>query len=166
MKEIILRINGLIDDSIVDGPGLRFVIFLQGCMHNCRGCHNPETHDPNGGYIISLEEILFKIKSNSLLSGVTFSGGEPFLQADALCHLAREIKKLKLNIIIYTGFVWEYLITNKIYLELLRETDILIDGRFDINKRNLELKFRGSENQRIINTQESLRTKKICLIKL
>jgi anaerobic ribonucleoside-triphosphate reductase activating protein len=157
-----LRVFDLINDSIVDGPGLRFCVFVQGCLHNCKGCHNPMSHDLNGGYLVSNDKIICAIKENPLLDGVTFSGGEPFLQAVALTNLAIEVKKLGLNIVTYTGFLWEELIKNNIYLNLLYQTDILIDGRFDISKRDLSLKFRGSSNQRVIDVKKSFINKKIC----
>ena len=98
-----LRLAGVIRESIVDGPGIRLVIFTQGCPHHCEGCHNPETHDPAGGYISQPENILNAIRQNPLLQGVTFSGGEPFAQAPALAELGRRIRKLGLGIMTYTG---------------------------------------------------------------
>ena len=108
-----LRIAGTVNDSIVDGPGIRFSIFVQGCPHNCEGCHNPQTHDFNGGAIFTTEELLDKVKGNPLLDGVTFSGGEPFCQAEALAKLGKDIKALGLNIITYTGYTFEQLYENR-----------------------------------------------------
>ena len=155
-----LRIAGTANDSIVDGPGIRFTIFTQGCPHHCPGCHNPQTHDFNGGKITDTAELLEKIKSNPLLDGVTFSGGEPFCQAEVLAQLGAEIKKSELNIITYTGFEFEYLYENRDkngYGKLLEITDYLIDGQFIEAEKDWQIKFRGSRNQRYIDCQESLK---------
>jgi anaerobic ribonucleoside-triphosphate reductase activating protein len=154
-----IRIAGTVNDSIVDGVGIRFTIFTQGCPHHCEGCHNPETHDFNGGYDVDSAELLEKIKGNPLLDGVTFSGGEPFMQADVLADLAVEIKKLGLNIITYTGFTFEELYENRDkngWGRLLEMTDYLIDGKFEIDKKDWEIKFRGSSNQRYLDCAASL----------
>ena len=155
-----LRIAGTVNDSIVDGPGIRFTIFVQGCPHDCKGCHNPQTHDFNGGIIISTEVLLEKIKGNPLLDGVTFSGGEPFCQAQALASLGKEIKKLGLNIVTYTGYTFEKLFESRDqnnWDELFKVTDILIDGPFILEQKDWEIKFRGSSNQRYIDCQESIK---------
>ena len=155
-----IRIAGTENDSIVDGPGFRFTIFTQGCPHNCPGCHNPQTHDFNGGNVVDTDELFQKILANPLLDGVTFSGGEPFCQAASLCDLGKRIKEHGLDIITYTGFTWEYLIENadenNCYRELLEISDFVIDGKFEMDKKSLDLHFRGSSNQRIINTKKSL----------
>lgn len=159
-----LRIAGTVNDSIVDGPGIRFTVFVQGCPHNCKGCHNPQTHDFNGGTVISTEALLDKIKGNPLLDGVTFSGGEPFCQAEALAHLGREIKKLGLNVVTYTGYTFENLYEEREqnhWNELLEVTDVLIDGPFILEQKDWEIKFRGSSNQRYIDCQESLKIGKV-----
>ena len=104
-----LRIAGLVNDSIVDGPGIRYTIFVQGCPHHCPGCHNPDTHSFSGGSITDTGELLEKIKQNPLLDGVTFSGGEPFCQAAVLAELGKQIKQLGLNIVTYTGYTFEEL---------------------------------------------------------
>lgn len=154
-----LRIAGTVNDSIVDGPGIRFTVFVQGCPHNCKGCHNPQTHDFSGGTLTTTEELLDKIKSNPLLDGVTFSGGEPFCQSEALSELGKEIKKLGLNIVTYTGYTFEQLYndrTERHWHELLEVTDVLIDGPFILEQKDWEIKFRGSSNQRYIDCQKSL----------
>lgn len=160
-----LKLAGTVNDSIVDGPGMRFTVFVQGCPHRCKGCHNPHTHDFEGGEDVTLESLLEKIKSNPLLDGVTFSGGEPFCQAKPLYELALEIKKLGINIVTYTGYRFEYLTENaneeNFYSELLSVTDYLVDGPFELDKRNILLKFRGSSNQRIIDVKKSLAEKKV-----
>lgn len=152
-----LRIAGTISDSIVDGPGIRYVIFTQGCHHNCPGCHNPQTHDFNGGFNADFDQILFEIKNHRLLQGVTFSGGEPFDQALALLPYAKAIKALSKNLMIYTGYVYEELIKkhdNAIH-ELLNYADYLVDGPFLIQQKNLTLSYRGSENQRVIDLNKT-----------
>ncbi len=157
MSEI--RIAGTVNDSIVDGPGIRFTIFVQGCPHHCKDCHNPQTHDFNGGEIIDTDMIFEKIKSNPLLDGVTFSGGEPFCQAEALAELGRKIKSVGLNIVTYTGYTFEELYSNRDknhWSELLKITNILIDGKFISELKSWETKFRGSSNQRYIDCQVSL----------
>jgi len=155
-----IRIAGIIKESIVDGPGIRMVVFAQGCKHNCSGCHNPGTHSFDGGTLITVDQILEKAKSNPMLDGITFSGGEPFEQAESFAVLAKKAKMLSLNIVTYTGYTYEYLLKNSSRQrgcsELLGETDILIDGRYEQDKRNLLIKFRGSENQRIIDVKRSL----------
>ena len=155
-----LRIAGIEPESFVDGPGIRMTIFTQGCHHHCPGCQNPQTHDFAGGHFIDIEEILAMIDENPLLDGVTFSGGDPMEQSAALIPLAREIKERGMNLIIYTGYTYERLMELKDerpdFFELLTFADILIDGPFVMAKRSLELKFRGSSNQRIIDVQESL----------
>ncbi len=155
-----LRIAGTVNDSIVDGEGIRFTIFTQGCPHHCEGCHNPQTHDFNGGIVVNTDELLEKIKENPLLDGVTFSGGEPFCQARELAVLGKKIKSLGLNITTYTGYTFEELYTNRYknhWEELLAVTDILIDGHFIQELKDWTIKFRGSSNQRYIDCQESIK---------
>lgn len=156
----LLRIAGIEPESFVDGPGIRMTIFTQGCPHHCPGCHNPQTHDFKGGHFISIDEILSMIDENPLLDGVTFSGGDPMEQAAALMPLAREIKERGMNLVIYTGYTYERLMAlsneRPDMFELLTFADILIDGPFVMAKRSLDLMFRGSSNQRIIDVQESL----------
>lgn len=155
-----LRIAGTVNDSIVDGPGIRFTIFIQGCPHNCKGCHNPQTHDFDGGELVDTDTLLEKIKSNPLLDGVTFSGGEPFCQAQTLAALGAEVKKLGMNVITYTGYTFEQLYKDRDkngWEELLAVTDYLIDGPFILEQKDWEIKFRGSSNQRYIDCQASLK---------
>lgn len=164
-NEDILKIAGIVEESIVDGPGIRFVIFTQGCPHNCKGCHNPQTHDFNGGKYIKIDEITEMIKSNPLLKGITLSGGEPFMQAKQLSILIDKIKDSNLDIITYTGFKYEDLINNSndenSFMELLIRTDILIDGKFEEDKKDDSLMFRGSSNQRAIDVKLSIQDGKI-----
>ena len=160
-----LRISGIINDSIVDGPGLRLTVFTQGCLHNCPGCHNPQTHDINGGYFIDTAEIVDKIKANPLLQGVTLSGGDPFLQAKSLYELMESIKQLRLNTIIYTGFLWEELMENADFKKLALMADYVIDGKFIEKYKTLDIAFVGSSNQRIIDVKQTIADGKISVCK-
>jgi len=160
MSNEVLRLAGVVRESITDGPGWRFVIFAQGCPHRCPGCHNPETHDPSGGYETTIDALLAEIRKNPLLRGVTLSGGEPFAQARLFTALARKIHVLGLDVITYTGYTFEELLASDDsengWLDLLKECDILIDGRFVLSERTLNLPFRGSKNQRVIDVKGSL----------
>lgn len=164
----VIRLSGVVKESIVDGPGIRYVIFTQGCPHKCEGCHNPQTHDFDGGYDGDTEQLLSEIKENPLISGVTFSGGEPFCQPEPLTQIAREVHKMKKNIVCYSGYTFEELIkvsnTKPEILDLLKEVDILIDGKFILEQKSLMLKFRGSKNQRIIDVKKSLEDETIAII--
>ena len=154
-----LRIAGIVRESIVDGPGIRFTIFCQGCPHACDGCHNPETHDFAGGKDVSIERLLEEIDKDPLLAGVTFSGGEPFCQPDGFVELGKRIKERGLNITTFSGYTLEELmslgIQNAAIAELLELTDILIDGPFRKELKDLTLQFRGSKNQRVIDMNET-----------
>lgn len=147
-----LRVAGVVRESVVDGPGLRYVVFAQGCLHRCPGCHNPETWDPAGGYYITAAELLADIGRNPLLKGVTFSGGDPFLQAGAFAILGRALRQKGYDIVTYTGYTYEELraMADPAVQDLLAVTDILIDGPFIQGERDLTLPFRGSRNQRVI----------------
>lgn len=160
-----LRIAGTVKDSIVDGPGLRYVIFTQGCPHHCPGCHNPQTHDFAGGQEADLAKILEEIFANPLLCGVTFSGGEPFCQAEGLLPVAEAVKEKGKHLMIYTGYLLEELLelTDSAVRRLLELTDILVDGPFILAERNLTLSYRGSENQRVIDLGKSRKEGKIVL---
>lgn len=164
-----LRIaSPLTTDSIVDGPGLRAVIWTQGCNHNCTGCHNPQTHNLCGGTETDTEDIIETIKSLKLHKGITLSGGEPFLQPKALEEIAMESKKIGFDVWAYTGFTLEQLISennpsNKENFNLLKNIDVLVDGKFIESKRDINLKFRGSSNQRVIDVKKSLESDKVVL---
>ena len=155
-----LRVANIVEESIVDGPGVRFVVFAQGCLHRCKGCHNPETFALDGGKLLPIAEIFEKISKNPLIEGVTFSGGDPFLQARAFCKLAKMVHSLGLTVMVYTGYVFENLLENGKdssgdRLDFLKNIDILVDGPFKIEERSLDLKFKGSCNQRIIDVRRS-----------
>ncbi|MEG2140305.1 MAG: anaerobic ribonucleoside-triphosphate reductase activating protein [Bilophila sp.] len=151
-----IRISGIEEESIVDGPGLRYVLFTQGCPHNCPGCHNPETHAFTGGRLISQDEAFADIRKNPLTRGVTFSGGEPFAQSDALTLLAVRLKKAGYHLTCYTGYVFEELFADARFHPLLEQLDLLIDGPFILAQKSLILRFRGSRNQRILDVPRSL----------
>ena len=141
----------------MDGPGLRYVIFTQGCPHHCPGCHNPQTHDFQGGKDADTDQILEQIFDNPLTSGVTFSGGEPFVQADALVPLAEVIKARGKHLMIYTGYLLEELqaMDRPGVRRLLELADILVDGPYIEEQRDLTLQYRGSANQRVIDLNKS-----------
>jgi anaerobic ribonucleoside-triphosphate reductase activating protein len=153
-----IYLAGFIEDSIVDGPGLRTVIFTQGCDKDCPGCHNPDSRPVHGGSPYSVEELYEKITSNPLCAGVTFSGGEPLLQAEALLPLARLIKGAGLPLAIYSGDTIEQVLERgcSAQIELLALADVLIDGPFVEAEKSLSLPFRGSRNQRILNSARSV----------
>jgi anaerobic ribonucleoside-triphosphate reductase activating protein len=159
-----VKVSGIVKESIVDGPGVRYVIFAQGCMHDCEGCHNPQTHDINGGYTMNADEIVHNIISCKYIDGVTFSGGDPFFQAKEFEYIAERLKEKNMHIVAYTGFTYEQLINNKDMKDLLEKVDILIDGPFLKDRKTLKLPFRGSENQRMIEVKKSLQNNKIELI--
>ena len=159
LKPSSIRIAGIVRESIVDGPGIRFTVFCQGCPHKCEGCHNPDTHDFAGGYDCDIKKILNAIDSNPLISGVTFSGGEPMCQPEAFLVLAEEIKKRKLDIVVFSGYTFEELLElskrRPSIVKLLDIVDYLIDGKFIKNEKDLTLRFRGSRNQRFINLEKT-----------
>lgn len=150
-----IRIAGVVDESIVDGPGFRFAVFTQGCHIHCPECHNPETHDPSGGEDADTDDLIDRFTENPLLDGITLSGGDPFLQPEACLHLARGAHAVGLNVWAYSGQTLEELqriAQSRPYLgDLLDEIDILVDGPYVKEKRTLTMRFRGSSNQRIID---------------
>ncbi|MDE7194673.1 MAG: anaerobic ribonucleoside-triphosphate reductase activating protein [Oscillospiraceae bacterium] len=165
-----LRIAGIVEESFVDGPGIRFAVFVQGCPHRCERCHNPETHDFGGGREVDTDELFEQCLANPLINGVTFSGGEPFCQAAALYKLGCRFKESGLNLMCYSGWTFEELLEKSISEEdvknLLSILDHLVDGRFELSQRSLQLKFRGSSNQRIIDVQRSLSENKAVTVEL
>lgn len=164
-KSEFIRLAGIVRESIVDGPGIRLVVFCQGCPHGCRECHNTVTHDFAGGYDCSVDRILQAVDENPLLDGVTFSGGEPACQPAGFLSLARGIKERGLDIIMYSGYTFEELQSmaenSQDLARLLQYVDILVDGRYEAEKRDLTLAFRGSTNQRVIDVKASLREGKV-----
>ena len=152
-----LDLSGIVSDSIVDGPGIRTAIFSQGCPHHCPGCHNPETWEFGCGTQIPVEAVVEIVQSNPLCRGVTFSGGEPFAQANAFAKLAKLLQAKGYEVASYSGFTFEELLKGTDdQKELLSSIDILIDGRFVMAQKSLEIAFRGSRNQRILDVKKSL----------
>ena len=162
-----LRIAGLVNDSIVDGPGFRLAVFTQGCPHNCPGCHNPETHDFNGGSDMDTAEIILTMEDNPLLDGVTLTGGDPFCQPEACLEVARAAHKLGLNVWAYSGYTYERLLElagqDEGVSALLSEIDVLVDGPFRLKERSLELLYCGSKNQRLIDMKKTRETGAVTL---
>ena len=152
-----LDLSGIVSDSIVDGPGIRTTIFSQGCPHHCPGCHNPETWDFGCGTVVPVEAIVDIVRSNPLCRGVTFSGGEPFTQAAGFAKLAGLLKEKGYEVASYSGYTFEELLEgSEDQKKLLAAIDILIDGPFLLAQKSLEIAFRGSRNQRILDVKKSL----------
>ena len=156
-----LDLSGIVSDSIVDGPGIRTTIFSQGCPHHCPGCHNPETWAFGVGTKIPVEAVVDIVRSNPLCRGVTFSGGEPFSQPEAFTKLARLLKEKGYEVASYSGYTFEELLRgSEAQRQLLVSIDILIDGRFLLSEKSMEIPFRGSRNQRILDVPKSLEADK------
>ena len=155
-----MKIFGLAQDSIVDGPGFRFACFVQGCPHGCPGCHNPDSHDPSGGREMTVEEVAAEMLGNPLTDGLTLSGGEPFAQAEDCLALAKIAHGHGLNVWSYSGWTFEYLRDRGTPEQkaLLAELDVLVDGPFLLSERTLALPWRGSRNQRVVDVRRSLET--------
>lgn len=166
IKEIRLAAD-LQSDSIVDGPGLRAVLWTQGCLHHCKGCQNPQTWDMNGGGLVPIDDVISAIDELEYQDGITFSGGDPMFQPEACLEIAKHCRKKGLNIWVYTGFTYEELIelskSKPVYKEFLSIIDVLVDGRFVLKERDLSLLFRGSRNQRLIDVPKTLKTGEITL---
>lgn len=152
-----LRICGIEPESIVDGPGFRYVVFVQGCPHRCPGCHNPESHDFEAGFDMTVDAIYEEIKQNPHLRGITLSGGEPFCQVEGLLELVKKVKADGMTVMSYSGYTYEELVArnDKATNELLDNLDMLVDGKFILEQRNLTLVYRGSENQRVIDMNKT-----------
>ena len=149
--------SNLQSDSIVDGDGIRTVIWFQGCKHHCKECQNPETWNFDGGMDVDIEAIKEQLKKLKYQTGITLSGGDPFFQASAATEIAKFAHSIGLNVWTYTGFTYDEIINaNDEKMELLKNTDVLVDGRFEIDKKSLACKFRGSTNQRVIDVKKSL----------
>lgn len=152
------------EDSIVDGEGIRSVIWFQGCSHHCKECQNPETWPFDEGMEYDVDDVKIMIDNLEDQDGITFSGGDPMFQPEALLELIKYTHKKGMNVWVYTGFTYEELLKLKpIYKEILENTDVLIDGRFEIEKKTLSAKFRGSSNQRVINASESIKQGKVII---
>ena len=153
-----MRIFGTVEDSIVDGPGLRYSVFVQGCPHHCPGCHNPESHDFSGGRTADTDSLVLPLKTNPLLDGLTLSGGEPMCQPEGCRILAEAAHQARLNVWCYTGYTWEHLLAENdpARMALLQQVNVLVEGPFLLSERSLELKYCGSRNQRLIDVKKSL----------
>lgn len=161
-----IHLSGTISESIVDGPGIRFVIFTQGCPKRCFMCHNEETQSLTGGFHESMDKLVSQWRKNPLLSGITISGGEPFLQPKEVLYLIDKALETNLNIVVYSGFYYEELLKmkNKYIQEILAKANYLIDGPFEHQLKNLNLLFRGSSNQRIIDLKETINQQELITI--
>lgn len=163
-----VRLSGIAYESLVNGPGMRRVFFAQGCKHNCPCCFNPDTHSFCGGIERDIDELIKDALDNSILQGVTFSGGDPWEQADKFAYMAKAFKERGLNIWCYTGYTYEYIVKNmeghKGWKELINNIDVLVDSRFEIDKIQDGLRFRGSTNQRIIDVKRSIKLNEVTTI--
>lgn len=159
-----LRVAGLVPESIVDGPGIRLALFVQGCSRRCPGCHNPEAQDPRGGVEMTVEQLQERIRSARGIDGVTFTGGEPFEQAAPLARLGEAILEMGLNLVLYSGYTFEELLQasdgDRNIRRLLEAGWLLVDGPFILAQRDLSLPYRGSRNQRLLHLPRSLRERK------
>ena len=155
-----IRLAGLEPESIVDGPGYRFTVFVQGCPHNCPGCHNPQTHDFSGGHLADTDDVIAHLGKNPLVRGLTLSGGEPMMQPEPLYLIAEAAKEKGMNVWCYTGFTLEELLRENRAdrMRLLSAVDVLVDGPFRSHERSLDLLYRGSKNQRLIDMPATLKS--------
>ncbi len=162
-----VRLAGFEYDSVTNGPGLRLVLFAQGCSFKCPGCHNPGTWDINGGKAFTFDEISNILFTYDYLDGVTFSGGDPFFQAQNFALIGKHIKDKGKDIVTYSGYTFEEILAggknNPGWIELLRVSDILVDGPYIEEKKDISLPFRGSSNQRLIDVPLSLNSKNVVL---
>lgn len=159
-----MRIASIIEESIVDGPGVRYVIFVQGCKHKCSGCHNPSTWNTEGGTFMTTKELCNNLKKITHTKRLTVSGGEPMLQCSELAHVLKYAKKLNFEVCVYTGFTYEEIFQDIHKVMCLNYIDVLIDGKYEEDKKSLDLKYKRSSNQRIIDVKESINKDKIVLL--
>lgn len=151
-------------DSIVDGEGIRTVLWTQGCVHKCPGCHNPSTHDFKGGVEVEVSDVIYEFKQLKGQDGITLSGGDPFCQSDACFEIAKASHDIGLNVWCYTGFTYEAILLNPKHRKLLDYIDVLVDGKFILEEKSYDLYFRGSRNQRIIDVKKSLEEGQVVLV--
>lgn len=165
----LIRLAGIAENSLVNGKGLRKVFFSQGCSHHCEGCFNQHTWEFAGGRMFDMDELVQKVKDEPFLDGVTFSGGDPFQQADKFAYLAKKLHEANINIWAYTGYTFEELMklaqTNPYIKQMINNVDVIVDGRFMKDKMSENLKYCGSSNQRVIDVKSSLNENKIILFK-
>ncbi|NMD71323.1 anaerobic ribonucleoside-triphosphate reductase activating protein [Bacillus sp. DNRA2] len=159
-----MKVINILHDSIVDGAGFRSVVFFSGCIHHCHGCHNPQSWNITNGKDMSQADIFTELIENEL-TNVTLSGGDPFLQSKEVSELAKALKDAGKNIWCYTGYLFEDLLGNPFHRHLLEQIDVLVDGPFELAKRDLSLLYKGSNNQRIIDVPRSLTDGRIQLYK-
>ena len=169
-----IRIADFIENSFVDGEGIRFAIFVQGCPHHCKGCHNPTTHDLYGGKLVDTEYLIEKVKKTPLIKGITLTGGDPLCQIKAVTEIARAAKSFNLNVWCYTGYIYEDIVAdnqreNKFFTaaeieKFLDYVDVLVDGPFILSQMDLTMPFCGSKNQRLIDIPATRIQKKVTLI--
>ena len=165
-----IRLAGEITtDSIVDGEGIRSVIWTQGCRHHCPGCHNPETHDFNKGFLREVSDVCEEIKNIEFQDGITLSGGDPLEQIDACLEIAKYVQSLGLNVWCYTGYTIEALLKRcekePNLKELLENIDVLVDSPFILELKSYNVPFRGSKNQRLIDSKKTIKENKVCIYK-
>lgn len=151
-------------DSIVDGEGVRTVLWTQGCPHACPGCHNPGTHDFDGGTLVDVDEVIAELQKVKNQDGITLSGGDPVCQSDACYEISKAAHEMGLNVWCYTGFTYEQMLLNPKAKRLLEQIDVLVDGKFMLDEKSYDIYFRGSRNQRIIDVQKSLEEDKVILV--
>lgn len=157
-----LSVIDIVEGTSVDGPGLRTSIYFAGCSHHCEGCHNQQSWDIESGKDTDIDDLMRVVEENDF--NVTFSGGDPFYQYEGAAELAQRIhSELGKNVWCYTGYSWENIIANPKFADLLKNIDVLVDGRFVLSQRDISLRFKGSANQRIIDVAQSLKSKKIVL---
>jgi anaerobic ribonucleoside-triphosphate reductase activating protein len=168
--ERLIRLSGITKESIVDGLGIRYVLYAQGCPHHCKGCHNPSTHPFEGGELMDVESIVSDIKKYTMLDGITFSGGECFEQAEQFALIAKEVRAMGLNVWAYTGYTLEEILQyqneRKGWNDFVKHIDVLVDGKYQEDNKDLALCFRGSRNQRIIDMQKTLLTGRLSLLNI
>lgn len=166
MQEVV-NLAGVTPNSTVDGPGIRFTVFFQGCPHKCEGCHNPSTHDPMYGFMTSIPYLIKQIQNTKLIKGITLSGGDPLMQPAACIVLSDAAHELELDVWMYTGWTYEE-ITNGSVSDLAKEAikhaDVLVDGPFLISQRSEDCIWRGSTNQRLIDIKKSLLYKEVVIV--
>ena len=151
-------------DSVVDGEGVRTVLWTQGCPHACKGCHNPQTHSFNDGVLVDVEEVIEALSEIKHQDGLTLSGGDPVCQSEACYEISKAAHEMGMNVWCYTGFTYETMLQNPKHRRLLEQIDVLVDGKFILEEKSYNLHFRGSRNQRIIDVQRSLKEEKVVLV--
>lgn len=162
MEDILYNVLDIIKGTTVDGPGFRTSIYFAGCSHKCSGCHNPHSWEPNAGSKMSLEDLIQIVEEEDF--DVTLSGGDPLFHPDTIEILINRLKKNRRNVWIYTGYTWEEIVSSPELFSAVKEADVVVDGKFIEDLRNIDLPFRGSENQRLINVYESIKTNSVVLI--